>query len=179
MRYTVVVVEDLTPKAKKNRTIADDTLVSIEDDHDDVVRTLLAVEHLSGLVRLALVRCREQTVEWCQKHGDLQVSPTKRYYAGTRRETKARQKLAVLEAVLEATEGDLESFSDAMSSQPFKAGHCRTLLGDDLFDELFETTVKDVMKDGVPQKTLLQADDRFVGHKKKGLSDGRTNSVSE
>ena len=177
MRYTVVVVDDLTPIAKKIRTIADDTLVSIEDDHDDVVRTLLAVEHLSGLVRLALVRCREQTVEWCQKHGDLQVSPTKRYYAGTRRETKARQKLAVLEAVLEATEGDLESFSDAMSSQPFKAGHCRTLLGDDLFDELFETTVKDVMKDGVPQKTLLQADDRFVGHKKKGLSDGRTNSL--
>ena len=170
-------MDDLTPIAKKLRGVADDTLVSIDDDPADVARTLLAVEHLSGLVRLALTRCREQTVEWCQKHGDLQVSPTKRYYAGTRRETKARQKLAVLEAVLEATEGDLESFSDAMSSQPFKAGHCRTLLGDDLFDELFETTVKDVMKDGVPTKTLLQADDRFGGHQKKGLSDGRTNSL--
>jgi len=174
-------VDDLTPIAKKIRTIADDTLVSIEDDHDDVVRTLLAVEHLSGLVRLALTRCREQTVEWCQKHGDLNVSPTKRYYAGTRRERKARENMAVLDAVLEATEGDLEAVTDALSAQPFKAGHCRTLLGDDLFDDLFETTVKDMMKDGVPTKTLLQADDRFGGRtQKKGLTEnGRKNSIPE
>ena len=176
-------MDDLTPIAKKIRSVADDTLVSIEDDHDDVVRTLLAVEHLSGLVRLALTRCREQTVEWCQKHGDLQVSPTKRYYAGVRSEQRAREKMSVLDAVLEATEGDLLAVTDALSAQPVKVGHCRTLLGDDLFDDLFETTVKDVMKNGVPThtKALLQADDRFGGRtQKKGLTEnGRKNSIPE
>jgi hypothetical protein len=52
---------------------------------------------------------------------------------------KVKSKLRATQLVLEAVGGDEEKFAEAMASEPFKAGFCRTLLGE-RWGEVFEET---------------------------------------
>jgi len=101
----------------------------------------------------ALSACRakhkQSVIAWLSRNGDYTAGEN-RYYVGTVRDYKCRDAVTTAERVLEAVEGDLERFLSMLSSNSWKPGAVRDLLGQAMFDVLFETVVKEDPKTGKP-----------------------------
>ncbi len=113
-------------------------------------------------------QCNATLMEYVKKHGDLEVGVV-RYYVGSEKRVKCRGNEATTKAIVEATDGDISALAAALSSDPWKHGHVRKVLGDEKFEELFLTEVVEDMKTGQPRKVLKKADDRFG---RKEMTDG-------
>jgi hypothetical protein len=85
-----------------------------------------------------------------------------RYYLGEDKTVKCVDVRATMNAVLDASGGDLDKMSECLSSNAFKPGETRKLLPSEVFDECFETKVKPTIREGRPSKAVLQANMRFL-----------------
>jgi hypothetical protein len=85
-----------------------------------------------------------------------------RYYVGTDKRTKPRDKVRVLEAILDKTAGDMKLAVEMLASDAFKPGAVRDLLGDESFDTLFETTTVDDLKTGKPRRGIHSVNTKFL-----------------
>lgn len=94
-----------------------------------------------------------------------------RWYIGVEKKVKPRDFRAMVGVVLDAAEGDLDRLVDVLSTSSFKPGACRELLGQERFDQAFETVVEPDLKTGKPKKTL-QAQSLFVAAKAKAKKGG-------
>lgn len=100
-----------------------------------------------------LARCEHFATD--QTIGDI------RYWAGTKKTTKCRNPGQAVNVVLEATGGDFDLLGSLLSSDPFKHGACRDVLGE-RWGEVFEVTEKPELKEGKPKKSLIAVNERFV-----------------
>lgn len=91
---------------------------------------------------------------------------TKRYYAGTRKESKCRDRVKALDAIMQAAGGDLGIAADMLCSDPFRAGAARELLPPEVWSDCFEVIEKTKLLDGKPTKEVLEVDERFITDKK-------------
>lgn len=91
---------------------------------------------------------------------------TKRYYAGTRKENKCRNRTATIDEILKAAGGDMSVVADMLCSDPFKAGELKKLLAPEVWSECFEVVEKTKLLDGKPTKEVLEVDERFITDKK-------------
>lgn len=103
-------------------------------------------------------------IEWIKANGDL-VSGTKRWYVGVKKQTKCRDQKALVEAVLNATGGDVDKFCEMLGANAFKPGACRQLLTADEFASLFRIDEGDELRDGAAPK-LQMIDSAFMPSKK-------------
>ncbi len=101
-------------------------------------------------------------LEWIKGHGDLIVSPTVRYYAGTSKTTKCTDLPAAVAALMEATGGNFEKFCQVLSANALKHGAAKKILDPNVYDLCFKVEVKDTLEEGKPVKKLMKADDAFV-----------------
>jgi hypothetical protein len=99
-------------------------------------------------------------VRWIQQHGDIVCGPV-RYYAGTSKSTKCLQPMNTLEALLEATGGDVHELGKYLTPNPYRYGACRKPLGDK-WPEHFMTTERPKLVEGKPKKQLQRTDERFL-----------------
>ncbi|MCR4331803.1 MAG: hypothetical protein NUV34_03740, partial [Sulfuricaulis sp.] len=131
---------------------------------DKVAEMLDWILCLGATVRDAKKQFDEQIISWIQANGDLTIGD-KRYYVGPEKTTKSIDNARTLEALLTATDGDVQAIAGLLSSQPYKHGSCRGVLGDQ-WDKCFIVEEKLDLKTGVAKKELLVFDPTFT---KKGL----------
>ena len=89
---------------------------------------------------------------------------TLRFYLGKDRITKCKDQAATLAAVLEKTCGDVGQVAECMSSNAWKPGALRDVLGD-LWPTCFEVIEREEVKEGKPNKagrTLQIVDTKFL-----------------
>ena len=103
---------------------------------------------------------KQALIEWINRNGEVTLG-TKRYYVGTTTKTTARDLERLTEAAITACQGDFGRFCEALSSNAYKPGKCREILGDDWGIHFYEEVVKDV-KSGKPKKDVKMIDERFV-----------------
>ncbi len=156
-----------------DRTLADVIgqlrVITEDSDGDAVLAVIQTVKRLKQLVVELHGEMEERAVAYLQQHGDL-VCGDVRYYAGFRSSIVCRDVRQAVEAVLEAVSGDLDAFALTLASQPLKTGGCRGVLDQADFDRLFEKRVKKELKEGKPQKRLIEVNERFVRQSKGGAA---------
>ncbi len=131
--------------------------------YDQVLNALAAMKALKA-------SAEERMIEWIDCNGAIETSEL-RYYVGDSSRTKPRSLQLVADAIMEASGGDIESFAQYLSSNPFKVGPCRTL---PQFDELFETTVTRNLKTGKPKRVLKTADKKWLDRREPRISRKRS-----
>lgn len=125
----------------------------------DVMGRVDAALERAKAIKAAL---KEAMVEHILATGRDLVIGEVRYYAAQEKETKCVRQLEAVEAVFKAVGGDCEGFKACLSSNAFLPGQCRKVLPPDVFADLFVTTVKTKLKDGVPQKQLCSVNPKFI-----------------
>lgn len=103
---------------------------------------------------------KEALIDWINANGELTLG-TKRYYVGSTKKTKPVDRIKLTIALIEAVQGDFDSFDEMLSANAFKPGACKKLLGDEWGNHFEETIVEDV-KTGKPKKDVKVIDERFV-----------------
>jgi hypothetical protein len=107
----------------------------------------------------------EALIEYMERNNrsSLPIDEQRRFYIGEGKKISCRSLMAAAEAVLSATGGDLEAFTEMLAKNAFKQGAVRALVGDEKHAELFKTEVVKDVKTGAAKKKLALADERFVG----------------
>ena len=129
------------------------------------VRDYLIV--MARLIAELKAQCDESIREWMKDHGVSEiVLGNMRYYPGTNPTTKGIDKTELTDIILELAEGDVGTLVDMMVSQPFKHGAVRAFLKkagrEDLYDSMFVTEDRPVLKDGKPTQTLRVINTDYV-----------------
>jgi len=97
-----------------------------------------------------------------EKPGDIQFG-SKRWYVGTTKKVKAKDDARVLETLLDETGGDMSLIcSQYMSSNAWKQGAVKALIGDERHAELFETTIEEDPKTGKPKQSVKCIDEDLM-----------------
>lgn len=107
---------------------------------------------------------KASVLEWCETRGDLNVGDGQRLYAGTKKETKCISPRAALEALLEATGGDLDAVSAVLCSQPFKDAAAKLAVGERA-GEFWRTDEVPDLKTGKAARELKQVNENFPRRK--------------
>jgi len=117
---------------------------------------LIVMDRLIGDLR---AQCDEGIREWMKDHGVSEiVLGNMRYYPGTNPTTKGVDKAKTTDTILELAEGDLAKLVEMMVSDPYKHGAVKAFLKkagrEDLYDSMFVTEDRPVLKNGKPTQTL-------------------------
>tara|TARA_Y100000310_G_scaffold172765_1_gene172903 strand:- start:915 stop:1442 length:528 start_codon:yes stop_codon:yes gene_type:complete len=106
----------------------------------------------------------EKWIESMQEQGVSEVViGSIRYYIGTTKTYKVKDKADLLEALLNHTGGDFDAIVECLSSNAFKHGAVRKQFEDEQkFDQHFEQDVVRNIKDGSPKRGLQEVNDDFV-----------------
>lgn len=115
-------------------------------------------------------RIREVDAEWTDRmielveiNGGRMTAGPKTYYVGDEKKEKNNDVRKTAEEVLTVSGGDLDLFCTTLSTNAFKPGATKKLLGDEKFKECFTVTYEKKLKsDGTAQKQLHVIDERFL-----------------
>ena len=149
---------DITIRVRDINTLPDaEQAIAVRD-------YLIVMDRLIGELK---AQCDESIREWMADHGVSEiVLGTMRYYPGTNRTTKGVDKAKTTDTILELAQGDLDTLVEMMVSQPFKHGAVKALLKklgrEDLYDSMFTTEDRPILKDGKPTQTLRVINTDYV-----------------
>jgi hypothetical protein len=106
---------------------------------------------------------KAEMVRWIDANGEIEIG-TRRFYVGPKRTVKVIDKEAAAESLLEALGGDLTEFVECLTSEPFKQGHVKKLVGPNRHNELFRTETVTELKEGKarPVRELAVVDTRYL-----------------
>ena len=97
---------------------------------------------------------------------DIELNDGKRWYVGNEKKIKPIDDTMILQAVLEASGGDVMKLTTGefgvLASSPWKHGAVKQLIGDTKFSELFTTTIVQSLETGKAAKVLKVADPAFL-----------------
>lgn len=107
--------------------------------------------------------------KFIKANGDI-ICGTVRYYVGVDKTVKCKDVKGTLELMLSSAEGDMDRVAACLSSDAWKHGACKEVLGDKVWAEAFETTSKDKLEEGKAPKqpSLKKIDTKFLKPKKLG-----------
>ena len=131
-----------------------------EAEADQVCKAIDKIDAYKRAIKDIDATFKEALIDWINRNGEVTLG-TKRYYVGTTKKTKPRDLQRLTEAAITACQGDFAAFCEALSSNAYKPGKCREILGDDWGDHFYEEVVQDV-KTGKPKKDVKVIDERFV-----------------
>ena len=130
-------------------------LIQVEEgtaDRDTFLAALNGVECIGREARALKDRWEKAAIAWINEHGEVECGDV-RWYVGQETARYVTDPKALMEDILTETGGDLGSLVACLSSQPFKPGACRTVLGNRM-DRHFKTETKPDLKTGKPLKRL-------------------------
>lgn len=132
---------------------------------DNIAEALGFIASIKAAVKDAEALLKKQMLERVQQHGPFVIG-TVRYYSGKAKKTRCRNASKTIQAILEATGGDESKLIECLSSDWIKHGATKTTLEQfgqgQRYDELFETTETDELREGKPERKLMSADTRFL-----------------
>lgn len=128
---------------------------------EQMLASLDLVKRLGEVYRAMKEHVESAATKWVQANGPFEDGTT-RYYVGTAKKTKCRNLRATVEAIMQATGGDLDALVDCLASDAFKPGETRKTLGDD-FPKCFDVTEAVDLKSGAVKPPKLQVvDTKFL-----------------
>lgn len=145
--------------------------ISTDAPADQVAAVKDMVDRLGEVARDLARQFKDQCIARIEASGDVPLGDGRRLYVGPEKTTKSINNARTLEALLTATGGDEQAIAQLLSSQPWKHGACRAVLGDK-WDECFVIEKKLDLKTGVAKKDLLVFDPQFTKRKTPQLQEG-------
>lgn len=135
-----------------------DAINSLTTDltNDQVCELWARVQQAKNAIKDIDAKLKDAMIEWCEANGDLTIGQT-RYYVGTKSTVKCPDVQAVLGCVLSQTGGDLDAVGQCLSAGAWKHGAVKGVVGDVLWDRLFERVIEPDLKTGQPRKELKAA----------------------
>lgn len=120
-------------------------------------------------LRKALKECEDRAwlalEERVRQLGDLTIGHI-RYYIGKETKVKCKSVRNAVEAVLKATGGDADKFTECLSANAFKPGATRDMFlaegVGEFYTEVFEVVEEAELKTGKPKTGLKSVDTRFI-----------------
>ncbi|RKZ12171.1 hypothetical protein DRQ53_15140 [bacterium] len=122
------------------------------DEQEPIAELINQVAMWKQLGRELQQELDESLLEWCREHGDFEVEDVMRFYAG--KGSKVRALLPASEAMdvlFDAAGGDLEVFAQLLSTNAFKQGAAKALLGEDAWAQCW---TKDPVLDELGEPVL-------------------------
>lgn len=135
---------------------ADVLAIGLDMTPDQVCEVWTRVENAKAAARELGQLLEGAIIEWIEANGDLTIGD-QRYYVGTERKVTCTDNAGTMDAVLFAGGGEEAALLECLSSQPWKHGAVRGLIGDDDFNRLFKTEVRPDLKTGKPKKVVKRA----------------------
>lgn len=139
--------------------------VEVEAPIDVVVQVRDRIDNFLRLAKQMKATCDERIIAWAKAHGgSITVGDTVTKVVRSEKHEKPRDKshLPIVEAAFEAAAGDMALVAGLIASDGVKPGALKRLVGQERFDELMETTWRDVLKDGVKSEKLVTVNKNFV-----------------
>lgn len=138
--------------------------ITTEAQLEQVLEALVRVQWLKRVAKDLETQAEEAILFWLVANGvpGFTLGETY-YYAGTKKTTRARDNRKVLEVVVSKLFGDLDGVADQLQAQPWKHGAVKTVIGEELFGELFEVREEPDLKTGKPVKRLQGIPKRYLG----------------
>lgn len=137
-------------------------LLSPDAPVDAVADVLTRLEYAAKYLREMRSQAEERILEYVTENGPVEIGDVK-YYAGTEKKTVCRDTRGAAEAVLDATAGDLDTFCQQLSAQPFKYGALKLLLGQERWAKFFDVVETPDLKTGKPERKLLSVNQKYAG----------------
>jgi hypothetical protein len=131
--------------------------------HDEVLNALLASEDAVRKLTESRDKVRAAVLEWVKVNGEL-TNGSQRWYVAKDKTEKCINVSKTFSAVMEAVAGDESQLALVLSTNAFKPGATKKLLGDETFKQLFTVSFGDVLK--------LKMDSGFVKAKGATSAEG-------
>jgi hypothetical protein len=128
---------------------------------DDVAQTLDRLAAYMERGRQLKEQLDERMLEYLEANGGEVSIGTVKYWIGFPKTTKCLDVRAAVEALLEATGGDMDAFCACLSSNALKYGACKEPLGDK-WGLHFVVELKPKIENDKPKKDLQRMDTKFV-----------------
>jgi hypothetical protein len=137
-------------------------------DAYQVLEVLMAVQKAKQDAAAWLKDCEREVIAWMKDNDvrSLDIDESKRYYIGTSKKISCRSNEKTADAVLTVCGGDLKPFCETLSSNAFKQGAVKSMVGEKKWAELYKVETVDDLKTGKAKKSLKLANDAFVVKKK-------------
>lgn len=120
-------------------------MISTESTPAEVVQYMDAVAHMLAAAKRHKQECDDAVIEWIRANGDLEVGGV-RWYVARPKTVKCPDVGAVLSSMLESV--DIEQIISCLSSDCWKQGAVRSVLGNKEHARLFKITRPDTLKAG-------------------------------
>lgn len=130
---------------------------------DDCLTAMMFAARLREIAKDLSAKVEAGVIAWINRNGEI-VDGTVRYYVGVTKTTKCTSVKDALEAILEASGGDMDAVVACMSTGAWKHGACSKLLPKEVYDALFVAREEEDIKEGKPAKPdkLQKFDSRFI-----------------
>ncbi len=133
----------------------------VEPTRDDVLAALNAAKRLKEIAAALHARATDILTKFVQANGEFEDGGV-RFYLATEKKQKCNGVREMMEAALVRTGGDVDAICTLLSSNAFKPGACKKMLGKD-FDKFWTTTEAVDLKTGEPKGKRLQiVDTQFI-----------------
>lgn len=137
-------------------------LLSPDAPVDAVADVLTRLEYAAKYLRDMRSQAEERILEYVTENGPVEIGDV-RYFAGVEKTTVCKDTKGATEAILSASGGDLDTFCSQLTTNPFKYGAVKLLIGQERWLDFFEVRERAALKDGKPEKKLIAINTKFAG----------------
>ncbi len=139
-------------------------LVELDAPIETVADVQGRVENFLRLAKELKAACDQRLISYIEVHGPLIIGVMQTKVVKQEKSEKPKDKshVPVVDAAFTAAGGDMSLVAGLISSDGIKPGALKRLIGQEQFDELYETTWKPVLRDGAPAKKLVTTNLDFV-----------------
>ena len=137
------------------------------DEYDNALRLLDWITIVKAMTADWKKLIKLRVIEAMRAHGtdskpdEIQVGDV-RYYEGATKRVTPNDIPAILEAILNATGGDVAAMAECLSSSPFKQATVRDTIGEYQHADLFTTDYVPDLKTGKPKRDLQIVNEKFT-----------------
>lgn len=157
---TGVVVEPETPLAAlRNRIDA----IDVDTPHDELAAVQCTVDFWAEQMKALKDALNGRKLEWLVNggnHRELVIGEV-RHVVVNKKKVVCPDKLAALNALFEAAQGDMEKVAGCIASDGLKHGACKTVLGG-AYEQHFTEIVEQDTETKKPKKAVLALNERFI-----------------
>lgn len=161
-------------------TVCESSLLAaeLEPTRDDVLLALNNCKRLKELATEYGKRAEELLTKYVEQNGEFTDGGV-RYYVAVEKKYKCNDVREMVETALVRTGGDVDAMCLLLSSNAFKHGACKKLLGED-FQKFWTVSEAVDLKTGAPKGKRLQiVDTQFIKTGAAGTTFTEQGDVSE
>jgi hypothetical protein len=138
--------------------------ITVDATIDQVAHASMFIDNQLRMAKEMKRLCDDAMIAWVKVNGPLVAGDNVTKVVKQEKSEKPKDKThqSVLSAAFDAAGGDMALVAGLIASDGIKPGALKRLVGQEKFDELYETTWKDVLRDGKPSERLVTQNKQFA-----------------